>query len=453
MTDLIAAFLAWLGSLFGGKHTTTTPPPVVQPPPVNVISRLTDFRKAPTVSAQLVEKVLTDAHSPMSAEAAEIHAAILGNPVPLAQSFAESIYGTSDVAVQYKNPLGLLWYEGSPVTRYASVTVNGHTIRPLIFDTYADAFKEWQRRMSDPKYKGGVYPQGATIEDFAYIYVGGPGCKEDASKCGNGETQANCKKYGDELVDRVNRYYTLDPGGVIPPAQQLTFGRVPLPEFTDRRIPDKKNRAWDLLGNRVTIRGVVLHRMLGSLTSTDSYFRTVPNGNAANCPAGVDTTYINGGCNGLTDLGIDATTGDADMWNSPLGFPASGVSANRSPWASGPYASGGADGIAFVNKFGINAINRDLKSIEVSGQYNDPISERCKATIVAFVAYFADQAKVPWHTFPMNPATGETFLFFHWEFCGKATKICPGPVIEAFLDELIQRVIAILKQYQTGAGS
>ena len=57
----------------------------------------------------------------------------------------------------------------------------------------------------------------------------------------------------------------------------ITYGRVPHPDFLDRLIPDAFNRAWNDLGPRV-VKGVVFHRMLGSLMGTDGYFRSDPPG-------------------------------------------------------------------------------------------------------------------------------------------------------------------------------
>jgi hypothetical protein len=453
--SIFQKFLEWLSSLFGSGPAPTTPPPIDNTPTVPKITRLQPFRTTPVVSSAVFSKVLSDAKSPMLEEAGNIRDAVRGNPLPLAQSFRESQYGKDASAQRNHNPLGLLWYAGCPITTYESIIVSPTvTIRLLKFPTWAAAFAEWQRRMDDPNYRpgapGAYQPADLSLEKFIFTYVGGPQCFT-TGVCGNGETPASCRSYLNDTVDRINRYYTLTAPSVPtdPDDKPLVFGKVPLPKFNDKRIKDQKNRAWDLLGARL-VRGVVLHRMLGSKNGTYTYFTTVPGGNAANCPAGVDTTYINGGCNGLTDWGIDASSGDCDMWNSPTGYPTTGVSANRAPWASGPYAGVPGDGKDYVDKFGVNSINRDLPSVEISGQYNDPISEACKQKVVDIVSYHADQAKVPWSSFPMNPATGETFLFYHWEFCGKATKICPGPVVEAFLPDLIARVKVVLNEWQTG---
>lgn len=199
----------------------------------------------------------------------------------------------------------------------------------------------------------------------------------------------------------------------------LTFGNVPYPAVTTHII---WNQAWDDLGPRFNI-GVVYHRMLGSLMGTEQYFDQ--------------------GAAGLTHYGT-GHPGDHDgeirMWCDPR--------TNRAPWASGPVKAPWGDGPAFVAKYGVNAVNNDLIAIEISGGYNDPISDTTKDTIAALTAYWADQGKVPWDVYPLNPASGLTFTYWHQEFTGPAEKICPGPVVMNATDDIIARTKAMLKQYQ-----
>jgi hypothetical protein len=204
---------------------------------------------------------------------------------------------------------------------------------------------------------------------------------------------------------------------------------VPAPgNFQDRQIPDANNHCWDDLGQRV-LRGIVYHRMLGKLWGTDSWFRS-------------------GSAQGLTDWGLDHNTGEILRWNDYLGRGKSGVSPNRAPWASGPWNNVPGDGMKFVQKFGVNGIDRDLSAIEISGNYDTPLSEMGIEAIVALSAYLADVAKVPWDTYPVTPATGLTFVYFHQEFCGPVTKICPGPVVMNATPDIIARTAALLRKYQ-----
>lgn len=207
----------------------------------------------------------------------------------------------------------------------------------------------------------------------------------------------------------------------------LTFGNVKHPAYTKHII---WNNAWDDLGPRRNF-GVVYHRMLGSLMGTEQYF--------------------DGGAQGLTHYGT-GHPGDHDgeirMWCDPL--------TNRAPWASGRVIAPWGDGPAFVNKYGANAVNNDLIAIEISGNYNDPISDLTKDTVAALSAYWADQAKIPHDKYPLNPTTGLTYTYWHQEFTGPAEKICPGPVVMDATDDIIARTVAVLKAAQTastGGGS
>lgn len=201
----------------------------------------------------------------------------------------------------------------------------------------------------------------------------------------------------------------------------IAFGHVPAPGMDIMDIPSSVNTAWDDLGQRVP-RFVVLHRMYGSLTGTDVYFRTDARTAA------------------LTDYGLDNSTGRIIRWNDPWG--------RRAAWASGPYQSPSGDGPAIVAKLGIAGINRDGVSIEIAGSGGDPVSSTAYGELVALVAYHADRARVPHTSFPINPATGLTFVMWHGEFNGQKRDTCPGPVVAAFTDRLITDVADRLKRAQ-----
>ncbi len=100
-----------------------------------------------------------------------------------------------------------------------------------------------------------------------------------------------------------------------------------------------------------------------------------------------------GGCNGLTDYGVDHVTGEILQWNDPTGQAHPGVSANRAAWASDPVHSPYGDGLAFLQDNGgdVNVVNRDQVSIEISGLYEDPISDECILSVAALSSYYADQ--------------------------------------------------------------
>jgi hypothetical protein len=218
-----------------------------------------------------------------------------------------------------------------------------------------------------------------------------------------------------------------EEGPTVPTA--VTFGRVPHPAMTIRDIPE--NRAWDDLGPR-TIRAVVWHRMLGSLWGTDSYFR------------GEAVTRA------LTDYGVgvaaqDGAAHDGEIlrWNDPRG--------RRAPWANGPVSDPYGDGKAFVDRYGVAAVNRDCVSIEISGMQTTPLSEASRDAIASLTAYYADRSRVPWATFPAVPGEDRSFVIWHREFTIGTGKECPFAVVMDETDALIAQTKAILKRYQTDA--
>jgi hypothetical protein len=176
----------------------------------------TNFRQCPRITLDQTRAIIKAVPgSPLNSEIEAIHNAMQGDPLPLAQSWMESRYGQDPNAKRTHNPLGLLWFQGSPISSYTNINVGGGVVVPLLnFPNYAAAFKEWRRRMDDPRYKNGVYPQGMTLIQFIYTYVGGPQCL-DRGICANGETQASCNHYFTETMERVNRYYKV--GSVVTP--------------------------------------------------------------------------------------------------------------------------------------------------------------------------------------------------------------------------------------------
>lgn len=210
----------------------------------------------------------------------------------------------------------------------------------------------------------------------------------------------------------------------------LVFGRVPHPDFTDRYIPDSQTSAWNDLGQRNPV-GICQHSMIGSLAGTDKWFRD-----------GVPSATHR--ARGLTDYGIGGSTdGALDgviwRWNDPRG--------RRAGWASGGSDGLEGDGPLFVRTLGVNAINRDLVSIERSdgGNINTPMSPKQFEAICQLTAYWFDQAGVPWDTFPVNPKHKIVTHMLHFEF---ATKACPFDPVRSQITVIQDRVRSILKSYQ-----
>lgn len=211
----------------------------------------------------------------------------------------------------------------------------------------------------------------------------------------------------------------------------ITFGNVPHPEMLIRPISKPDGFGQNYLGRRA-VKGVVWHRMLGSLWGTDTHFR-IPS-------VGALTDY------GVGVLAQDGAANDGLIirWNDPRG--------DQSGWASGSYSAAHAygDGAAFVRKYGINAINRDQASIEISGHQNTPLSEASRNAIAAVTAYWADQYGIPWDVFPIAPQDGFSFVRWHEEFGpDNGTKKCPFDIVKRETPALIERTRQIMKRYQT----
>ena len=210
---------------------------------------------------------------------------------------------------------------------------------------------------------------------------------------------------------------------------ELKFGNVPHPPHERDIITKPEGFGQNNLGPRNN-RGVTYHRTVGrSIRGTGDHFK--------NPSTGALTQYGVG----APPPGAAGEDGLIIMWADPIG--------NVSPWASGPWENPPGDGQAFVAKFGVDAINRDTIAIEISGLYDDPISDVTKDAVAAISAYWADQALIPHFTYPLNPHTGVVYTYFHNEF--QNHKPCPGPVVMGAIDDIIARTRAIMKAHQTGS--
>jgi len=211
----------------------------------------------------------------------------------------------------------------------------------------------------------------------------------------------------------------------------LAYGRVAPPPITVRTISPTLNTAHNRLGPRRKV-GVCRHRMQGSLRGTDGYFR----GDARN--------------RALTDFGIGGPWDGSDDGVVYQWVPGD---ADYSPWANGVADHLEGDGIAFVRVMGLNAVNRDLRSIELSdgGNINAPYGPTHTAdqwaANVQLTAYVFDQAEVPYHAYPLNPTYGIVTELEHWEF---SSKQCPFPEVRGMTPLFQDAVRAVLKSAQTG---
>ena len=247
----------------------------------------------------------------------------------------------------------------------------------------------------------------------------------------NDYTWAANPEHADAIVARITAllaFAAAHPDEENPTMPDPVFGRAPHPDYVDRPISKPEGNGQNDLGQR-SVKGVVLHRILGTLWGTDSYFRG---------PVGALTDY------GVGVASIDGAERDGQIlrWNDPLG--------RQAGWASGPVSGAYGDGIAFVNKYGIDAVNRDQASIEISGNYDTPLTEAARDAIAGLIAYWADQAEIPWDVFPVTPGDGFSFVRWHQEFTLGTGKVCPGPEVMGETSALIERARQIMRAAQTG---
>ncbi len=212
----------------------------------------------------------------------------------------------------------------------------------------------------------------------------------------------------------------------------IVFGRVPKPKnYGENIIAPGVNNAFDYLGARKP-RGLILHRMLGTLIGTNSYFQ----GEARN--------------RALTDFGLGL--GADGKWNRVIRWtnPGAGIA----PWASGPADGIDGDGTAFYAKYrsdpvGVSVFNRDCESIELEGlTFDSTIHPDMYAALVEVVAWRADAwLKIPWNRWPLNN-DGVHCLLGHSEVTDQ--KACAGNAVYVKVTQLINDVRVVLKKYQTG---
>jgi hypothetical protein len=361
-----------------------------------------EWREIGDTTLEVFEREFARAGSPMLPYAKEIYeAARPHSALMLAMSWHEKKHDTWNEVIprDYKNPLSQ--------TR-PGATSNDGVNRWMRFDSYADAVAYWKDRVTSPT---GPYKDTVTIEDLIHVYA--------PSSDGNNEAA---------YVAAIKAMVGAWPEDGAPP-MAITYGRVPHPGYLDRLIVKPEGQGWNNLGPRQP-KFVVLHRMIGSLWGTDGYFRQP-------------------GVNALTDYGVGvAATDGADAagaiirWNDPRGV--------RAGWASGPVNGAYGDGLAIVTKYGLNAVNRDGVSIEISGNYDTPVDGNALEEIAHLMAYWWDWMKIPHTSAPINPATGISAVIWHQEFTLGTGKVCPGKVVMDATNALIARSTAILKAAQEG---
>lgn len=402
------------------------------PAPLRTVGEITPetpIRLIGDAPAAVIRGVLDYAKSPAASEFDAVYKAIAGHSVALTALMAkETEYGRT--ANGERNGWNTIDEPGGGFTDYPSWRAGAEAAA---------------RRFNDYTYKGGVYEPEISVADFHKVWQGGPRCRaSNYAECANGEGRESIELAIAQFLDRVNRIIgasdRIDPAVPTPnptfpppttptptePDSKVALGRVPAPaNYSERIIAPGVNVALDWLGARVP-RGIVLHRMLGTLAGTDSYFRGEARARA------------------LTDFGVGG--GHVYRWTKP--------GAAIAPRASGPADGIDGDGLAFWNAYrsdpiGASIFNRDCESIEIEGlQYTTPVPADDYARLVELVAWRADAwLKIPYWRWPLNN-DGVHCLLGHSEITDQ--KPCPGVVVYELVARLIDDVRARLKQFQLG---
>lgn len=214
----------------------------------------------------------------------------------------------------------------------------------------------------------------------------------------------------------------------------LAFHKTPHPEYVDMTYISRnkiEGIGWDNLGQRKP-KFIALHRMYGTLRGTDSYF-TPPN-----------SPHLTDYAIGVEAIDGKAIAGEIHQYNDPLGY--------RSGWASGRVSAPYGDGKKIVDKYGINAVNRDGVSIELSGYWTTPVDSFSWGEYVKLIAYWVDYMEIPYSSLPLNPHTGINTFVWHQEFTIGTGKVCPGQWLMDHTSQLYKDVAAYLKPFQEGVG-
>ena len=401
---------------------------------VGEITRDTAIRLIGDAPAAVIRGVLDYAKSPAMAEFDDVYAAIAGHSVALTAIMAkETEYGRT--ANGERN--GWNTIDGG----------DGFTDYP----TWQAGAKAAALRLNDYTYKGGIYEPDISVADFHKVWIGGPDCRAtNYQRCARGESRNSIELAIAQFLDRANRIIaasgrvgsakpTPNPTHPVPtkpvpgePDNRVVFGRVPRPSnYAEIIIAPGVNTAYATLGARIP-RGLILHRMIGTLLGTNAYFQNEARHRA------------------LTDFGLgkgaDGKSGRVVRWTRP--------GAGIAPHASGPADGIDGDGLPFWNRYksdpiGASIFNRDCESIEIEGlSYSSPVPSEDYDALVELVAWRADEwLRIPYNRWPLNN-DGVHCLLGHSEVTDQ--KPCPGEVVYALVGELIEDVAGVLKRFQLG---
>ena len=266
-----------------GRHVDapapTPPPPALErweplPAAPLPITPETPFRATGACSLAAFNDVLDSLSSPIPHAERRACWEAFGDlsAIGLSQLVKESSGGGTTGARATHNPLGLMGADGATL---------------FWFPAWADACREWYRRMTDPTYKGGVYgPHDLALGRYIKIYVAGPN-----DGYANGETPESVALYLMQTIERVALYRETQPGpGPMPPTPPTPKPPViyDLAKNADAaRFGLTPGRAAALMRNRIEWRNglkpraIVWHIQDGSTPGSLAWWLDGPNVSAS----------------------------------------------------------------------------------------------------------------------------------------------------------------------------
>jgi len=358
-----------------------------------------DWRTIGDLDIGIWRRTLHDARSPLEFVAAEAYeSASPHTALALAMLNQESSYATQfrlNVASNH-NPLNLRPPDGDGYLR---------------FDSWVDGVRAWRERITDADYKSGIYARTRTIADLISVYA--PSSDNNNEQAYVAGIEASLLRWG------------VTPKEIQP--LSITTGRVPYPDVIQSHLPASNPYVVEAGAPKIP-EAIFWHRMIGSWAGTNSWMHM---GNAA-------TAY---------GVAVAATDGASAAGKIYEWIARTGWYGESSGPARGPYG----DGLIYANEVGVESINRCSKAVEISGNYDTPLDEKARDAIAGLTAYWADQRGIPWTEFPQYKEKGRSFVIWHNEITGLDYKECPGAVVMAETDALIERTKQIMKRYQEDA--
>lgn len=332
---------------------------------------MSDWRKLGNLTLAQFEGELRAYNSPILAESKAVREALLPHSIfACAILFHEKKFDTYNQVIpqSFHNPFA--WSSGW--------SNGGHTWHQ--FPNYTTAAREWLKWVLSSE---SPFANTRTVAEFIHVYA--------PSSDGNDEQR---------YVDVIEKYAKKYGGSTVPdvPATEYKFGNCKVPNY-DTKIVVKPwvGAGYDVVPPRNNV-GMCMHQWWG-YGDKYSLYRLFSTGGERQADALVDWS--------LTQ------EGELVMLNEPW--------KTRAGWANG--GSDGLEGYGtlFVRTLGVGAINGRLVSCEFEGK-GDPLTDAQMDIGSSLWAYYFDSFRVPWDSYPLNPAVGCVTDLDHYEF---ATKDCP----------------------------